>query len=411
MDFKKMLEICLINIFLISFIGCEEKRQTLERIEFKTDYKFSSEIQKKVKADTTPWKHQISATEYAMKGDYKNALIQWDSVTGIRNKKLTAFQIDSINQKYTKHNAADYIIRKAKKSKVVIINEAHHNSLHRVFTKSLLKELYEIGYKNLGLEALNNGTMKDSLLNERKYPVQSTGHYIRDPQFGNLVRTALKANYNVFAYEQTTYTNGREREIEQAKNIAEVIRKHPDEKFLIFCGYDHVIEGEYKHWGKAMAARLTEYTGIDPLTVNQVAYSEKSNPEYNSPFLKALNIREASVISDTAGNPYKYVRGKGWSDIVVFHPNTNYVDNRPDWLFKNGNQNVAISVSGFEIDFPLMVMAYKKGEDINNSVPYDITEISLKDSLSTPHLGLEKGDYEIIITDGTRSYKFEKSVH
>src|SRR5699024_6785643 len=167
----------------------------------------------------TQWKYQISAAEYAIKGDYKNALIQWDSVTGIRNKNLTTSQTDSINQKYTKHNAADYIISRAKESKVVIINEAHHNSLHRVFTKSLLKELYEIGYKNLGLEALYNGSMKDSLLNIRKYPVQKTGHYIRDPQFGNLVRTALKTNYNVFAYEQTTNTNGREREIEQAKNI------------------------------------------------------------------------------------------------------------------------------------------------------------------------------------------------
>src|SRR5690606_1813455 len=151
-------------------------------------------------------------------------------------------------QKYTKHDAVEYIIKRAKNSRVLIINEAHHNSLHRFFAKSLLSELYKIGYINLGIEALSNGHLKDTLLNQRKYPVQKTGHYTRGPQFGNLVRTALNTGYNVFAYEVTTSKNGKEREIEQARNIIEFICQRPDEKFLIYCGYDHAIEGKHKHW-------------------------------------------------------------------------------------------------------------------------------------------------------------------
>lgn len=42
-----------------------------------------------------------------------------------------------------------------------------------------------------------------------------------------------------------------------------------------------------------MAARLAEYTDIDPLTINQVAYSEKSHPDCNSPlFCTTLNSQK-----------------------------------------------------------------------------------------------------------------------
>lgn len=40
-----------------------------------------------------------------------------------------------------------------------------------------------------------------------------------------------------------------------------------------------------------------------------------------------------------------------------------------------------------------------------------LLEVSTKDSLSTLHLGLEKGDYQMIITDGTTLYKIEKTVN
>ena len=237
---------------LFSLISCEEEKKVIEKIDFETDYKFSSVIEDKVEKDTVSWKYQISAADFAMKSDYKNALIHWDSAMGTREKNFTEFQIDSINQKYSKVKAADYIIELAKKNQVVIINEAHHNSFHRVFTKSILKKLFENGYKNLGLEALANGEELDSTLNIRKYPILKTGHYIKDPQFGDLVRTALEIGYNVFPYETENFGNSttESREIEQAKNIQNIIESKPDEKFLIHCGYDHNLEGTHPILGK-----------------------------------------------------------------------------------------------------------------------------------------------------------------
>lgn len=393
---------------IILFTSCKEEKRVIEKINFEPEYMFSSEIENKVEKDTVPWKYQISASNYALKGDYKNALIQWDLAMGTREKNFSKSQIDSINQKYSKIKASEYIIEKAKENQVIIINEAHHNSFHRVFTKSLLQKLFENGYKNLGLEALKNNDSLISALNQRKYPIQKTGLCIKDPQFGNLVRDALEIGYILFAYENMGKGSGKPREIEQAKNIENVINSKPNEKFLIHCGYDHALEGNHSSWEKAMAGRLTEYTNINPLTINQVVYSEKSKPEYNHPLLKALDIKESSVIIDKDNKPLSYERGKAWTDIAVLHPNTKYIDDRPNWLFENGNKNVSISLTDIQIEFPIMVLAFKKGEDINLAVPIDITEVeSKKDNCN---LGLKKGVYEILVTNEKQSFKFEQKV-
>lgn len=303
----------------------------------------------------------------------------------------------------------NYIIEQSKTNQIIIINEAHHNSSHRVFTKSLLQKLYDNGYKNLGLEALENGKYLDSLLNERKYPIQKTGHYIKDPQFGNLVRDALSIGYNLFAYENMGKGGGKPREIEQAKNIQKMIEKRPNEKFLIHCGFAHVLEGNYPSWGKTMAGRLTEYTGINPFTINQTQYTERSKSEYNHPFLKSLNLKEPSILIEKNNIPNKYEHGESWTDVAVFHPNTEYINDRPNWLFENGNKDVSIELKEIDIPFPVMVFAFKKGENIDNTVPIDIYEV--KDKTINLHLALQKGKYEIVVVNKENdARKFELEV-
>lgn len=334
-ELKNTLKILLFNINLIGLSSCNDSKRKIEKIDFKTEYKLSSSIEDKVAKDTISWKYQISASDYATKGDYKNALIHWDLAMGTSEKDFTKFQIDSVNQKYLKVKATDYIIEQAKKNQLVIIDEAHLNSSHRVFTKSLVQKLFDNGYINLGLEALGNGQYLDSTLNIRKHPILITGHYIQDPQLGDLVRTALEIGYNDFAYEQTTYSNGKPREMEQAKNIQKVIQNKPNEKYLIHCGFDHALEGDYNSWEKAMAGRLTECSGINPLTINQVLYCEKSKPEFNHPLLKAFNIKEPSVFIDKDNKPLKYELRESWTDIATLHSKTEYINDRSNWLFEN----------------------------------------------------------------------------
>ena len=275
--------------------------------------------------------------------------------------------------------------------------------------RSLLLELFKNGYRNLGLEALSNGENLDSELNRRKYPNLKTGHYIKEPQFGNLVREALEIGYDVFAFE----SNGEgesSREIEQAQNIQEKISSKPDEKFLIYSGYDHALEGDHQYWGKAMAGRLAEYTGINPLTINQVEYSETSIPDFNHPLLKALDVIVPTVLIDQNHSPLRYKQGDAWTDIAVIHPTTKYIDRRPHWLFSNDTQKVSIDLDDIDIDieFPVMVLAYKKGEDIGIAVPVDIVEVKNKNEVCT--LGLKKGRYDIVVTNKKESLKFEQKV-
>lgn len=405
---KSLIKFALIAVVVISFWSCTEAPKTIENIAFSSNYKFNAQIEEKVENDTNPVKYQIAAADYATKGDYKNALLQWDLAMRGRDRAYTASQIDSLQNLYTVIHANDLILAQAAKHQITIINEAHHNSKHRMFTKSLLKDLYDLGYRYLALEALSNGNYADTELNIRKYPIQRTGHYIKDPQFGDMVRTALKLGFKVVPYEAIENVNGKEREIAQAKNLQQIIAKDPKAKFIIHCGFDHVLEGNHRSWEKAMAARLKEYTGIDPLTIHQVQYSEKANPKFNHPLLKVFDIKRASVLLDKNKQPFQYTRRETWSDIAVFHPNTTYIHNRPDWLFTNGNKKITIDLQPIALDFPVMILAYKKGENIKTAVPVDITEAKTKTSVCL--LGLQKGDYEIVITNGAQAVKLAESV-
>ncbi|WP_164674248.1 hypothetical protein [Maribacter litoralis] len=405
------------NILILAIIlfltSCDVKQKEIEKIEFTAPYKFNSEIEYQITADSSSGhghhgdNFQHIAYDYGLKGDYKNALRMWDYGIESFEKKFTKRQVDSLKKTYRPISATEYIFQRATENQVIIINEAHHNSKHRAFTKSLLQNLFDQGYKNLGLEALSNGQYKDSLLNKRGYPILSSGYYIWDPQFGDLVRTALKIGYNVFPYEVITQADGKVREIEQAKHIQKIINENPNEKFLIHCGFAHVNEGNYDSWGKAMAGRLKEFTKINPLTINQTQFSERSKRDFDNPFLEVFKVKEPSILMNKLNNsPLGYKNKESWTDIAIFHPNTSYLNGRPDWLFDIGNKAVKLDLDNIDISFPVMVLAYKKGEEIKTGIPMDMVEVENKSDLI--NLALRVGEYEIVvINESGQARKFQ----
>jgi len=385
-------------ISVLFLISCEGQKNELEKIDFENPYKFGLEISTEMEKDTTAWKLEMFAQAYATNSDYINALKIYDLARKTsEQEKFTQKQVDSINSHFRPSNAVDYIVETANSHQVVIINEGHHSSLNRVFTKSLLRKLFRIGFKNVGFETLSNGEFMDSDLMARKYPIQKTGYYTRDPQFGDLVRTAIEIGFNVFPYEDTNHNSGKLREIEQAKNIQKEMEKRPNEKFLIHCGFGHVFEGVHESWEMLMAGRLSEFTGIDPLTIDQIEFSERSKSVYDNPILQAINISEPSVLIDKNGKPFKYQIEKRWTDLAVFHEKTDFIEGRPNWLFENGNQSVPVEFTDVDISFPIMVLAYKKGENIKDAIPLDLVEI--QDKNTKTNLALRKGNYEIVIAN------------
>lgn len=385
------------TVFLIFILlSCKEDKRTFVELDFKIDsfdwmedpYKFSTIIRDSIVPEKG---NQYASWDFSCIGDIESMLRTWDA-DAIPREELTQQEKDTFAQ-HKQHDAIPFILEKAKSHQVVIVNEGHQMPQHRVFTTRLLKGLQLQGFKHLGLESYFGSPKTDSLLNALGYPTLKTGFYTKEPQFGNLVREAHQSGYKLFGYESRGHANGKEREINQAKNIETYLQEHPGEKILIHCGFDHGYEGELEgKWEKAMAGRLTEFTGIDPLTINQVLYSEKSKRELEDPYYQLTEVIRPSVFLNKDGDSFGKYRSGGSFDIAVFHPRSGGSD-RPDWMVFGDRKAVAFSFEEAEIACPCLVFAYKEGEEVGLGVPYDVQETSDK----KVNLVLDQSNYNLVI--------------
>ncbi|WP_409417166.1 hypothetical protein [Flavobacterium sp. PS2] len=368
----------------------------------KETYHFKEDINTSIEKDTVAWKYQSGAVSYSMSGYYQEALEAWDK-NGATIPKIT--KEDSLYFKSFKpKNAKEYIINRSKNEQVVIINEAHNNSRHRVFTTSLLQGLYDNGYRYLGIEALWN-----SLVNTNKFTVEETGFYTKEPQFANLINEAIKIGFILFDYEYTSEKSitGKEREIEQALNIAKIIKANPNAKFLIYCGYDHIIEGvpRIQSWEKAMAGRLTEITGINPFTIDQISSSERGQLKLNNPYIQMVNLDYPVIMINDNGETFNgKINNDTKIDCSIIHPITKYNNGRPNWLTLSGERKTYKIPNSIITEYPALVLAYRNNEFEQNGIPADIIEISDKNQIG--NLILSKGDYKITIKN--RQYNIVK---
>src|SRR5690606_27232652 len=179
-------------------------------------YKFNEEIDSLF---LDKEQYSLAAWNYSFIGEYQKALEAYEKTSRKDNHSISDMEVALLLSDYSTRPAAEYIIERSKNERIIIINEAHHQPLHRVFTASLLLGLYESGFRYLGLEAL----AEDSLLNIRKWPQVGDGYYTSEPQFGNLIREASRLGFTLFGYESPE--KGRERELGQAKNILTILEK------------------------------------------------------------------------------------------------------------------------------------------------------------------------------------------
>ncbi len=359
-------------------------------------YQFSDTLRNRIAKDTSKRykeRPQEAAYLFSYINDYRNVL----RIADINAKPTgTSVYDEDYVLNYKTLNAKQYILERAKKEKIIILNEAHHQPIHRVFTESLLQDLYNEGYRYLGMEAVSR---YDKDLNKRKYPqLFTTGLYVDQPQCGNLVRTALQIGYYVFGYDTMSKNmQGKEREIFEAKNIKTILDKDPKAKMIIHCGYGHLVETEMPRIEKAMAGRLKEYTGIDPFTIDQVELTEKSKPEFENTFYKAYNLDYYAVFVDSSGNLFNGINNNNSFDCCVYHPRTIWKDGRPKWVFENGRNAVYVN-DEIRLNFPCLVFAYYMNKvNYEFSIPTDIIE--LKNKTDKIALSLTKGNFLIVVKD------------
>jgi hypothetical protein len=356
-------------------------------------YKFSSSIYAKIKIDSNQWKGGVTSSDLSFIGLHNNALIEWDKP---RQAFGNVSKEDSLDfaKKYKPVNAKKYIKKIAKENQIIIFNEAHYNPRNRVFLTSLLKDLKKEGFKYFLAETFDNkATFKDNY----KAPTLNLGYYSMEPQFGNLIREANKLNFILYPYEDTTRSNGKNREIGEAKNIESLLTRDPNAKIIIYCGFSHIYEDSVYGWGKAMAGRLKEFTGIDPFTIDQVVLSEKSEIKYSNPYYRIINANTYSILVDENGNPFHKRYDNQKVDALLYSPPTKYLNARPDWIFENGKTSYFLKSDSVKISFPLIAKVYSKEEDIGNFVvPIDIIEIKNEKDISKTAIAVFKKESFII---------------
>jgi len=241
-------------------------------------------------------------------------------------------------------DAIGAIVERARRTRIVIINEDHSSPKQRAFALEVAKALKPLGYTKLAVEAFNNSgdaASRMSALKKRGYPVLSDGVYTREPVFADFIRQALRFGYQPVSYEDVDQHVGlsdvermRAREDGQANNLFQALKAAPGAKFLVYVGVSHVAEkalptGETSLlW---MAGRLVRRSGINPVTIDQTTLESGCDV-----CRRLASSTKAPVVFYRREKPIVVGQYSGAVDLQVFKPQVARVAGRPGWLLAMG---------------------------------------------------------------------------
>ncbi len=361
--------------------------------------------------------YQIMATNFSYVGNYKKSLEYWDFQSDSNSVSLTEKDTKNLNNLSLK-NAKSFIITKAKYERVIMFNEAHHMPLHRAFILSLLPELKKQGFNYLALEALNY--LDEDKLNIRKNVVYSTGTYTVEPMYSELVNLALNLGFKIVSYEEKGFCSGTsmecrtKREMEQASNLSNVFKTDSVAKMIVIAGYDHIIENNSF---KMMSQYFWEKTMINPLTIDQVDMSERSDSKYEEPvycfITKKYSFKEP-MFAFLKDSPIVLSEKKGKVDLQVIFPRTDFKNSRPAWV------NVFQTKNKYDLSYVsnvlnkkqwIIIQAFNLENFTNDLIPADqIAFNSSSENISGKYLYLNKGSYLLKILTVNNEKLYEQNI-
>lgn len=293
-------------------------------------------------------------------------------------------------------DAVDGIAELARTRRIVLINEAHHAAQTRLVTLALLPRLRALGFTHFAAEALDE---RDRELGARGYPIATSGTYVREPLYGDILRTALKLGFTVVPYESTTANADMEtREEEQAQHLVErVFRARGDARLFVHAGYAHVHKrNDYLFDTDTMAMRLKRKTGFDPLSIDQTMLRPVDTAREYSDYAELLRrfpIEQPSIFISRKD-------GSAWSlepdtyDVSVILPRVrDAVLGRPGWLALAGERRptgIALDLSASAL--PVLIEARLANES-ERAVPTD--RVLVENMTREVVLFLRPGNYRI----------------
>lgn len=244
-------------------------------------------------------------------------------------------------------DAVAAVVRAAAGRRVVMLNESHSASRHRLFLAKLIRALRAEGFNHLAAETFTNRLDTDAPkvtdLSAGDQFGFGHGTYSADPVFAEAVREALGLGYRLVAYEQrrdqqatTPESSARiaAREQAQAENLATALAAAPEARFLVHVGLAHLLEKPDGRGNTWFAERLKAMTGIDPLTVTQASTGAFGPHAPDPPLATAVLARFKPIAPIIVTLPDgKSLGAAAWSaDLAVFHPRLSDIDGRPGWL-------------------------------------------------------------------------------
>lgn len=358
-----------------------------------------------------PGRYGDIAIDFAFAGDY-NAAAEYGpkdfdsmAIAGYLDARSYLDTVSGIQYK----NARSYILSRAANEQVIMINETRYLPQHRAFTISLLKDLYNTGFRYFATDLLNNRS--DRQLGDLDL---RTGYFAAEPVAGELLRKAIEIGYNLVAYEDTLADNhsGTGRDAIQAARIASILQKDPTAKILVHAGQAHIAEDIVGESYIPMAVAFRRFTGINPFTIDQTELTPGSTFEYGRYFyslLKPKIVGSEPVVAFRKEQPVSLLENAAY-DIQMIHPPVKLVHNRPGWLGVNGaRKEFAVRPTEKALYF---IQAYYLSECASKSlsilIPADQTYIADRDGYYW--LFLYPGKYKLVLRDIDYSILAEKEI-
>ncbi|MEQ9506277.1 MAG: hypothetical protein RLO80_08385 [Hyphomonas sp.] len=269
---------------------------------------------------------------------------------------------------------------------LVIINESHSRPRHRAFIAEVVEMLRAEGFTHYAAETL----YVEGAQQTEGPATAEHGWYIQDPVFARILEDIRASGMVLVAYEQSEEQRLKRedatieeiiavREEAQALNLIDaVLGEAPETRMVIHVGYGHaeeIREGDFA----AMAARLKEKTGIDPLTIDLTACASSGS----EPLLTAI-LEDRPVME--------------WSgmDVAVQFPELGFTRGRPDYRRIGGARDIDVPAALRASEGLVIIEARLAGQG-DEVVPID--RLLLRPGEDIP-LILPPGDYVLAAFDG-----------
>lgn len=348
-----------------------------------------------------------------------NFPVQEDEVTPEYKKILETFS------QYKATAADKFILTKTQNAKIVHLQTSQFYPEQQMFILSILEKLKDQGFNYIGLENLK----KIEALDQLGYPTLENGRPFQHPIYGELIRQGKLLGFQFFNLTPTSTETNKALSIlkkqrfnfqnqppkpgaqnwAKAMNINRILKRDPNAKVLLLSNN---VDEQKNGKPSTIGYWLKKLGGNDILSIGQ-STTYQPCAKTQTPLSKKIKINRPSVIlkRNNILLPLEY-DGQNKvippHDIHVYHPKNSFPNNRPTYL-QNGNRKpYQLNIDKFNMSYPCLIFAYKKGEDVNKAIPIDVIELSGNQD-DTP-LILASGDYEVVLRDGKKRKKMEVQV-